>query len=84
MTPGHWAVATGTGAPFSGTGHSLFGENNMFSNQSSRAMSECSMREDSNSPKSQVTHALHFSMQPIYFQIGTLSNSGQFFEEEDY
>ena len=45
-------------------------------------MSEGSMREDANSPKSQFTHTLEFGTRPKYFQIGALSKSGLFFEEE--
>ncbi len=83
MNSGHWSVAAGTDASTHGTGHSQFGENEMFSNQSPQAMSECSMREDSNSPISQVTHTHHFGTRPIRFQIGSISNPGLFFEEED-
>jgi hypothetical protein len=42
------------------------------------------MREDPNSPKSQVTYTHRFSTRPKCFKIGTLSNPGLFFEEEDY
>jgi len=45
-------------------------------------MSEGSMREDASSPKSQFTHTLEFGPRPKYFQIGALSKSGLFFEEE--
>jgi hypothetical protein len=41
------------------------------------------MREDSSSPKSQNTQKKLFITRPTDFQIGELSNSGLFFEEED-
>jgi hypothetical protein len=65
------------------TVHSQFSENEMFSNQSSWAMSEGSMREDASSPKSQFTNTHEFGTRPNCFHIGALSKSGLFFEEED-
>jgi hypothetical protein len=55
----------------------------MFSNQSSRAMSEGSMREGASSPKSQFTNTQEFGTLPKCLQIGALSKSGLYFEEED-
>jgi len=53
----------------------------MFSNQTSRAMSEGSMREDTNSLG--LTHTHEFGTRPKCLQIRALSTSGLNFEEED-
>jgi len=63
------------------TGHSQFCQIKMFSNQTSRAMSEGSMREDTNSLG--LTHTHEFGTRPKCLQIRALSTSGLNFEEED-